>query len=157
LKPGCAALNNGDVVVYPGCLHVGRTYLVIDEPVMFKNIYVEGCTVVAIDNPTNECFNCDGLTFPYDLEDYGGEECIPAWCARLGLLDPGVSISDERFAGVHIVEYLELRQVDSTKCSNCTYEYYHPHIDNCIRCDTPPDTTPLSIEKIRRGVSALGR
>jgi len=91
----------------------------------------------------------DGLTLPDDLEDYDGADCIPAGCARLGLLSPGVAISDERFAGVHIVEYLALRQVDLTKCRDCAYEYYHPHLDNCIRCDTPTDTTPLSIEQIR--------
>ena len=115
LKPGCAAHKNGDVVVYPGELCVGSAFLIIDEPVIFKNSYVEGCTVVAIDNHTDECFRCDGLTFPDDLEDYGGEECIPAGCARLGLLSPGVAISDERFAGVHVVEYLDLREVDLTE------------------------------------------
>ena len=112
LKPVCVAFKNGGVDVFPGRLFVGSAFLIIDEPVVFRNSYVDGCAVVAIDNPTNECFRCDGLTFPDDLEDYGGEECIPAGCARLALLSPGVSISDERFADVHIVEYLNLREVD---------------------------------------------
>ena len=111
MKPICFANVDNDVVVFPGYLIVGGSLLVVDALVWFGNGYVDGCAVVAIDNKSDECFSCDGLTFPNDLEDYGGVPCIAPGAARLALLSPGVLISDTRFDSVDVVRYGNIQKM----------------------------------------------